>query len=282
MRGRVALIGVLAAAIACLSGASIDAAPGDSTNTGKDDNSGTIFGTARRVGWTGTGGSGPRCTWTRVTGFGVLTVGGSTLESKALGDGYVDQRDDGDYVLYYRSGCTDERSDGFYWIPPVSIADLRRDAYERVQAALPLPSLNMSPDPSVGGFVNLGLWLSVDDPGGRSATAAIGPVWVTVTAAYDSTTWQMGNSDSVVCPGLGVPIVDVDRVDEGPCGYTYRQPSAPQFTGDALAYHASVTGNWVVSWVDHRGASGSLDPIDRTTTFDYQVREIQTVGVANP
>ena len=83
------------------------------------------------------------------------------------------------------------------------------------------------------------------------------------------------------CDGLGTPIVDLDTAEQGPCGYTYRWPSAPKFTGtDDLAYHASVTGHWVVTYATSTGASGTLAPIDRTTTFPYQVREIQTVRVA--
>ena len=83
------------------------------------------------------------------------------------------------------------------------------------------------------------------------------------------------------CDGLGTPIIDKNTPDQGPCGYTFRWPSAPKFTGtDDLAYHASVTGHWVVSYATSAGDSGSLNPIDRTTPFTYQVREIQTVGEA--
>ena len=68
----------------------------------------------------------------------------------------------------------------------------------------------MNPDPSVGGIVNIGLWLAVADPGQVSITASVGPVWATVTARYESTTWDFGNGDSMACDGLGTPIVDKD------------------------------------------------------------------------
>ena len=42
--------------------------------------------------------------------------------------------------------------------------------------------MDMNPDPSVGGIVNIGLWLAVADPGQVSITASVGPVWATVTA----------------------------------------------------------------------------------------------------
>jgi hypothetical protein len=168
------------------------------------------------------------------------------------------------------------------WVPNgVDEDDLIGSAFEQVSARLPAPSLDMNPDPSVGGFVNLGLWLAVTDPGQVSITASAGPVWATVTARYERTVWSMGNGDAVECEGLGVPIVDLDTVEQGPCGYTYEWPSAPKFTGtDDLAYHASVTGHWAVSYSTSSGRAGSLEPIARTTEFAYQVREIQTVRVA--
>jgi hypothetical protein len=178
--------------------------------------------------------------------------------------------------------CPDGDRD-FFWVPNrVDVDALISSAYEEVSASLPSPTLDVNPDPSVGGIVNIGLWLAVADPGQVSITASVGPVWATVTARYERTEWSMGNGDSVECPGLGTPIVDVDTVEQGPCGYTYEWPSAPKFTGtDDLAYHASVTGHWVISYATSTGRAGSLDPIDRSTDFGYQVREIQTLRVAD-
>ena len=167
------------------------------------------------------------------------------------------------------------------WVPDfVDVDALVASARRSVTAQLPEPAMDMNPDPSVGGIVNIGLWLAVADPGQVSITASVGPVWATVTARYESTTWNLGNGDSVVCDGLGTPIVDKSTEDQGPCGYTYRWPSAPKFTGtDDLAYHASVTGHWVVTYATSTGAAGTLPAVDRTTAFLYQVREIQTVRV---
>ncbi len=163
----------------------------------------------------------------------------------------------------------------------VSVDDLISSATRQVTAQVPSPSMNMNPTPAVGGVVNIGLWLAVADPGQVSITAEVGPVWATVTARYEGTTWDFGNGDSTTCDGLGTPIVDKETAEQGPCGYTYRWPSARKFTGtDDLAYHASVTGHWVVTYETSQGAGGSLGPIDRTTSFNYQVREIQTVRVA--
>ena len=186
----------------------------------------------------------------------------------------------GEERFYYRSGCTDNRPNGFFWVPTVSVPDLRADAYQSIEKQLPLPDLDVSPDPAAGAFVNFGLWLAVDDPGVVSATAEAGPVWVTITATYEGTTWNMGNGDAFACTGLGTPIVDLDTDEQGPCGYTYERSSAPKYTGGGPAYAASATGTWSITWVDYTGATGTLAALERITQFDYQVREIQTVGVA--
>jgi hypothetical protein len=163
----------------------------------------------------------------------------------------------------------------------ISVEDLISSATSQVSAQVPSPAMEMNPDPAAGGVVNIGLWLAVADPGQVSITASVGPVWATVTARYMQTSWDFGNGDSTTCDGLGTPIVDVDTAEQGPCGYTYRWPSAPKFTGtDDLAYHAAVTGHWVVTYETSQGGSGTLSPIDRSTSFNYQVREIQTVRVA--
>jgi hypothetical protein len=170
------------------------------------------------------------------------------------------------------------------WVSDARVADvaaLLASARQSVTAQIPAPATNMNPDPSVGGIVNIGLWLAVRDPGQVSITASVGPAWATVTARYDSTRWNFGNGDSVACPGVGTPIVDWNVQEQGPCGYTYRWPSAPKFTGTQdLRYHASVTGHWVVTYATSKGDGGSLPAIDRTTPFLYKVREIQTVRVA--
>lgn len=278
MRGCVAFL-LVALAATCVANAPVLAAPGDSTSTDTNSDTGTIIPTATQQGWTGTSGSGPRCTWQKVPD--IVETGGEIPLPPQRADGEI-VRDGprGEERFYYRSGCTDARPNGFFWVPTVSVPDLRNDAYQRIEKQLPLPGINVSPDPAEGAFVNFGLWLAVDDPGAVSATAEAGPVWVTITATYDGTTWDMGNGDAFKCDGLGTPIVDLDTDEQGPCGYTYAQPSAPKYTGAGLAYAASATGTWSIAWVDYTGATGTLAALERTAQFDYQVREIQTVGVA--
>jgi hypothetical protein len=181
----------------------------------------------------------------------------------------------------YRRACPGQALD-YVWVADVVDVDaLITSAYESVLAQIPTPSLDMNPRPEVGGIVNIGLWLAVENPGRVSITASVGPVWATVTATYRGTTWEFGNGDSIYCEGVGTPIVDTSTEEQGPCGYTYRWPSAPKFTDtDDLAYHARATGHWVIAYATSTGRAGSLAPIDRERPFLYQVREIQTVRVS--
>ncbi len=230
----------------------------------------------------------PRCSWEVYTDLQAISfpVTGRLDPIRREGDGSFMPTGSGatrtSETLYKRT-CDGVAGFTLGWVADfVDVDALISSARQSVTAQVPTPSMNVNPDPSVGGTVNLGLWLAVDDPGQVSITASVGPVWATVTARYVSTLWDFGNGDSVECEGLGTPIVDTDTVEQGPCGYTYRETSAPQFTGtDDLAYHASVTGRWTVTYATSAGESGTLSPIDRTTPFTYQVRQIQTLRVAD-
>lgn len=170
-----------------------------------------------------------------------------------------------------------------YWISnSTTDTDMINIAFAEARKTLPLPVMDMSPDPAIGGVVNLGMWLAINDPGEVPVTATAGAVSATVTAKLVSVQWSMGNGDVVDCAGIGTAISDSNLVEQGPCGYTYRWPSSRKYTGnDTLAYDVSVTGHWEVTFTTSTGRSGTLAPIDRTTSFAYQVREIQTVGVAD-
>jgi hypothetical protein len=253
-------------------------------DAGSDPSAGTVtvaasfeFDGGQQV--SGSAPSKPQCTW---TAYGAP---GTALPGEAE-PAWAAQASAMNATLYTRE-CPAGAGPALSWVlvpnvaPEVRAQDLVAAAASRVTAQLPLPTLNMNPAPSVGGVVNIGLWLAVRDPGQVSITASAGPVWATVTARYDKTVWEFGNGDSAVCAGLGTPIVDLNTAAEGPCGYTYHWPSTPKFTGtDDLAYHAQATGNWAVSYVTSTGMSGSLPVVSRVTAFLYKVREFQTVGVA--
>ena len=122
------------------------------------------------------------------------------------------------------------------------------------------------------------MWLAVDDPGITTARAALAGVWAEVTAVASGTIIDFGNGDTITCDGLGTPIPEsaLDELDQGPCGYTYRQSSP-----DDDPYRLTITTTYAISWTTSAGSNGTLTPIGRSTTIDYDVDEIQTIGVSN-
>lgn len=187
----------------------------------------------------------------------------------------------------YQRWCADRVEqvwlpDGVSATPPPTVDDLAPGVLAEARGAIPLPELNISPAADVGGVVNLGMWLAVEDPAPVTARAAAGGVWAQVTATLDETVWSMGTGDVVVCDGAGDPLGDAATVEPSPsCGYVYRFASTPDRTGDGgLAYRLSVTARWRVRLTGSDGRDVALAPIETVLEFDYPVREVQTVGGA--
>lgn len=165
---------------------------------------------------------------------------------------------------------------GSTWVDTsITVQDVIDDAVDRARRAVPTPKLDISPAPDAGGIVNLGLWLALVAQEPVTVRAEAGNLWAEATVTLASTTWNMGNGDVVECEGAGTPIVDTETLEQGPCGYTYRT-SSPEDD----PYEMSVTATWSVTYRSSAG-SGAVAPVARTSTVDYDVDEIQTVGVSN-
>ncbi len=149
--------------------------------------------------------------------------------------------------------------------------------YDRAVRDIDVPVPELSP---VGpGYINLGMWMAVEDPGPYSVTASASPTtWVTVTAVLSETTFDMGNGEVVTCVGAGDPIPDnkLNSIEASRlCGYTFT--ARP----DGNAVTITMTSSWSVSWTSSRGTGGTRAPISKSSTVEYQVLEIQTVGRSN-
>lgn len=144
---------------------------------------------------------------------------------------------------------------------------------EEVTERVPLPVPALSP---VGpGFVNLGMWLAVEDPGVVSVTARAGGVWATTSAVLVSTSFSMGDGAEVVCAGVGDPIPSsmLGSVEASPvCGHTYRS------VNDRVPFEVVIRSVWQVSWAGSGGVGGDLGTLERSASLEYEVSEIQTVG----
>ncbi len=165
---------------------------------------------------------------------------------------------------------------GFTWVDiSITAQDVIDDAVGRARRVVPAPTLDLSPSPEAGGIVNLGMWLAVEGQDPVTVRAEAGSLWAEATVTLASTSWDMGNGDVVTCDGPGVAIVDTDTLEQGPCGYTYLRASP-----DDDPYTMTVTATWNVSYRSSAG-TGSVGAVDRSISVDYDVDEIQTVGVSN-
>ncbi len=234
----------------------------------------------------------PTCTWVAASLADVRRITGVDPNSQ-IGDGYfytssadgaIRRAPDGTVDRAVKAtdcqpgagnnnGDIEWRSDG------VSVDDLIRLTGDETARLVPLPKLDINPSIEAGGIVNLGMWLAIANPAPVSVTAgdpATGP-FATTTATLTTSSWDMGNGDTVECDGPGVPIVrdsdDWNSPDEGPCGYTYTW-----HTPDDETYTITVTTTWTVTWIASGNRSGTAPTITRTAEFAYDVDEIQTVG----
>ncbi len=154
--------------------------------------------------------------------------------------------------------------------PNVTVPDLIPGVYDYADDTIELPVTLVNPPVNTKGIVNLGMWLAVEEAAYEPITAEAGPAWITVTPTIGQTRFAFGNGDDEVCEGFGVPIVDLETLEEGPCGYTYAAP------GD---FTLTITSTWELPYTSSSG-SGSLSPLRRTSTYTYDVIEIQTVGAS--
>lgn len=179
-------------------------------------------------------------------------------------------------VLYFRSGA--DCGPGPVWVSTALTArSLLPGLRIEIERVLPLPVPNMSPDPSVGSVVNLGLWLSIEDPGSTSIRLTDGPVWGEADGLLVGFDVDFGDGNSVSCEGLGTPYPEgSNNADPGPCGYVYRQRSP-----EGVPFQLTITSRYEVIYRLSNGESGSLGVIERAATFGYPVIEIATVGTGS-
>jgi hypothetical protein len=222
------------------------------------------------------------CRWVAATAadgwdpadYGDITASGYVFGASADG-GVVRTFPDGRTEQVFARECPDGVG-GFTWVDTsITIDDVIDDAVDRATRTVPAPTLDLSPSPEAGGIVNLGLWLALAGQDPVTARAEAGSLWAEATVTLASTTWDMGNGDTVTCDGAGTPIADTDTLDEGPCGYTYRQSSP-----DDAPFTLTVTATWAVSYQSSAGV-GSAGTVDRTSSVAYDVDEVQTIGVSN-
>lgn len=215
-----------------------------------------------------TSGSASLCTWTWLTVGQIIGFANQPydLTAEELAEQATVDRDGVPFRVYFVDcpGGVDIRVVD----PRITPGDLIDGLVDHASDVIELPDSLVNPPVEVHGVVNLGMWLAVEEASYEPITAQAGAVWITVTPTIGRTTFEFGNGDDVVCEGFGVPIVDLETLDEGPCGYTYTEP------GD---YTLTITSVWELPYTSSSGP-GSAPALERTIEVPYEVIEIQTVG----
>lgn len=213
---------------------------------------------------------GAPCTWSPLRGSDTTSPdGGSPLPGGGT------QATDSQGRLGWTVICPGQPVEVRWTTPAVDPATLIQPAVDRARARLPLPTPIQSPAPDVGSVVNLGLWFSIEDPGVTSARATAAGVWAEATGTFVGVTIDPGDESPIIeCDGFGEPYPDgTNDPDEGPCGYTYLQP-----TPDGEPYIVTYTITYDITWRTSDGRSGSVGAFDRDFSFPFDVNEIQIVG----
>jgi hypothetical protein len=224
--------------------------------------------------------TGVACNWTRIDAASYFIVGslifGADFDPDRLFAGANGQlmRIDGEAVESAAWYVQCPGDDGHLrWIPTsISVRDVIDAAAGAASDSIDRPISLIDPDPTAGGVVNLGMWLAVEPQSADPVHAEAGPYWADVIPVHESTTFDFDNGESVTCAGTGTPISDLGDPGEGPCGYTYTQPSS------GSGYTITITTTWNLNYVSNAGSGTLSPPITRSTSFTYDVDEVQTIG----
>lgn len=185
------------------------------------------------------------------------------------------------YLAAYN--CAGVYLGGPHLVPDVTGPDpgVLRDR-ARARVVPPLPAPQVSPAEAVA---NVPTWLWVDPATWTVAAAveSVGGVTVEVEARPVATTWDL-DEGSRSCSGPGIPWSEdaqeaydaqppAERGTGNPaCTFVFHNSSTTRPDG---VHHAAVSVTWEFAWSLNGVAQGTFGSVDRTTTFDLRVGEIQ-------
>ena len=167
---------------------------------------------------------------------------------------------------------------GIVMVPEGEEVDLEGLTLEALaRTVVGAPQIETSPPAGRGLYTQVPTWLWVAPSWWRAyeATASAGRVWSTVQATPVTTSWSMGDGQSVSCPGPGTPWQPGVSEDATDCAHTYRTSSAGR-PGGTFPIEATVTID--VSWTSNAASGGTLPGISRSSSLDVVVGEIQAIG----
>ncbi|WP_116952406.1 hypothetical protein [Jiangella endophytica] len=130
------------------------------------------------------------------------------------------------------------------------------------------------------GLVGAPVWMWVTNAGPTTwgpveESVTVGGVTVTVTAAVEGVSWDMGDGGRVMCETPGEAYRQGLGVRPSPsCGHVYARTSADQ---PGTAYAVTATANWTATWDASTGASGTLEAPQPASTAHVRIGERQVI-----
>lgn len=205
----------------------------------------------------------------------------------AAGHPVWDGHDPGTGVVYSAACFATDGVDGMpYLRHPIlvflpSAQGVVGDLLERAVATLSLagPDIHLAPDPAGAGLVGLPVWMWTPVTGStwgpvRTSLTALGTT-VTVVAAAERVSWDMGDGREVSCDGPGTPYRASYGAQASPtCGHVYEQPSRSHPGG---RYQVTATTRWRLDWWVEGTAIGGTRRTTRESSATVRIEELRVV-----
>lgn len=168
-------------------------------------------------------------------------------------------------------------------VPPplVSPAELARVAHDLME--IPEPQINRNPRinaPGAPTLVGLPTWFWVENPaavggadGTRTIRAELGAVWAQVVARTGGLSLASPAGSTTCAPARATREYGSTVPVGNGCTVEFAQASVRYPKG----FPVTATTDWQATWTGSDGPGGALDPLQRQTTVDVPVAEVQNV-----
>ncbi|KAA0235950.1 MAG: hypothetical protein EDR02_01995 [Actinobacteria bacterium] len=167
---------------------------------------------------------------------------------------------------------------GYFLVPEGGLVDPYQLAVDALASvSIDPPSIRTNPSQDGRLYVQVPTWLWLEPSWWQTyeATADAGRVWSSVRATPVTTTWSLGDGNTISCGGPGTAWRPGLSEDASDCTHTYRISSA---TTPAGSFDLEATVTFEVSWASNATGGGTLPEITRSSALDVEVGEIQAIG----
>jgi hypothetical protein len=159
------------------------------------------------------------------------------------------------------------------------------DLWVELSGRLPTPVVASDPPPGVSAILSIPVFVEVSNwTGTLTPSRCVAGFCVTATVS-PALTYRPGEPDAppVACAGNGSrydrhgPDIHQQAAVPGACAHAYLHRTGVE--GRPVAWPASVSVTWSITWSSTAGNGGTLPSITRTTPIPRAVDEVQSVIV---